>query len=127
MKKISMILVLLLSFQAISAEKVTQGSTIPYDGVLLTEEEFIDAANAKRRLRLSDLKISQLEAQNELHEDRHGIYKSELSKANSRANMAELKTGIGMVLSFSYFDGINLSTFLGTFCSFLIGGMLARG
>jgi hypothetical protein len=100
MRKISIILVLLLSFQAISADKVTQGSVVPYDGVLLTDEQFIDAANAKRRLRLSDLKISQLEAQGELYEARHKIYQSELSKANSRANMAEFKTGIGMVLSF---------------------------
>jgi hypothetical protein len=100
MKKISLILSLLISIQSFSADKVTQGSVVPYDGVLLTDEQFIDAANAKRRLRLSDLKISQLEAQGELYEARHKIYQSELSKANSRANMAEFKTGIGMVLSF---------------------------
>lgn len=101
MKKISLLLAMLFTLNSFGADKVSKGEQVPYDGVLLTEEQFIDAANAKRRLRLSDLKISQLEAQNDLHEARHKIYTQELSKANSRANMAEFKTGIGMVLSFA--------------------------
>jgi hypothetical protein len=101
MRTIILIVALLTSNITLSADKVTQGSVVPYTGVLLTDDEFVDAANAKKNLRLSDLKISRLEMLNELQDSRHRVFQEELSKANSRANMAELKTGIGMVLAFT--------------------------
>jgi hypothetical protein len=101
MKTLLLAILVLTQSYTYSADRVKQGEIVPYDGVLLTDEQFIDAANAKQRVRLSDLKITQLEALSDLHEARHKVYQEELSKANSRANMAEFKTGIGMVLAFT--------------------------
>lgn len=78
--------------------KVIEGTEC--SGVLLSEEQFIQASNDKKKLRVQDLKIAEYEGLEELYDMRHKAYKDELKTAKSELKWYEFKSNIGYVISF---------------------------
>jgi len=69
-------------------------------GVLLSDDQFIEASNNKKKLRLQDLKIAEYEGLEELYDMRHKAYKDELKTAKSELKWYEFKSNLGYVISF---------------------------
>ena len=79
--------------------KVTNGTDCK--GVLLSDKQFIEASNNKRKIRLQDLQIAEYKHLDELHEARHKMYKDELKDAKNELKWYEIKTNFGYILSFA--------------------------
>jgi hypothetical protein len=100
------IIVLLLTFAVnIEAcdypERVDKGKVIECKGVVLSEPQFIEAGNNKKKLRIQDLKIAEYEGMEELYELRHSHYKRELKDTKNELKWLQIKSTAGYVISFS--------------------------
>lgn len=85
-------------------------------GVLLSDEQFIQASNDKKRLRIQDLKIAEFEGLEELYEARNKGFRDELRDVKSELKFNQIKTNIGYVISFG----------IGAFITGLIAREVAR-
>lgn len=98
-------ILLFLSIFAMNAKacdypvKVTDGTSC--SGVLLSNDQFIEASNNKKKVRVQSLKIAQYEGMEELYEMRHSHYVDELKTAKKQLKWHEFKSNIGYVISFS--------------------------
>ena len=95
---------LIYASRAISCDYPTEvkaNHTVECEGVILTNKQFLDASNDKKKLRLQDLKIAKLEGTVELMELRHSVYKKELGKTRNQLSDLEIKSTFGYVISFS--------------------------
>ena len=104
-KLILLLAALIYASRAISCDYPTEvkaNHTVECDGVILTNKQFLDASNDKKKLRLQDLKIAKLEGTVELMELRHSVYKKELNKTRDQLSDLELKSTVGYVISFSF-------------------------
>lgn len=79
--------------------KVTNGTDCK--GVLLSDKQFIEVSNNKKKLRIQDIKIAQYEGMEELYEMRHEAYKKELRKTQNELEWMQIKSNFGYVISFS--------------------------
>lgn len=77
------------------------GATVECDGVILSSEQFLEASNQKKELRLKNLKIAEYEGLEELYEMRHKHYKRELADTKSELKWLQIKSTAGYVISFS--------------------------
>lgn len=86
------LILLLVSFNLLAQQpyRLNMGDSAPFQGVLLTEPDFIEASNAKRNLRLSDLRVENmtelLEAQDKVisaHAKRLNKSQLDLEKSKS--------------------------------------------
>lgn len=103
-KTLLLLFALVFASRAISCDypvTVKDGNT-KCSGVLLSDQQFLDASNDKKKLRLQDFKIAELEGTVELMELRHSVYRKELDKARSSLSDLEFKSNIGYVISFSF-------------------------
>lgn len=103
-KNLLLLFALVFSARAISCDypvTVKDGNTT-CSGVLLSDQQFLDASNDKKKLRLQDFKIAELEGTVELMEMRHSVYRKELDKARNSLSDLEFKSSIGYVISFSF-------------------------
>ena len=97
-----MILAIIMSFNLFACDyPVKTSDNTGCSGVILSEEQFIEASNNKKKLRLQDLKIAEYEGLSELHEARHKYMTKELKEAKSELRWHEFKSGVGYVVSFS--------------------------
>lgn len=101
-----LILLLMVSFASKShacdyPTPVEAGAVVGCKGVILSEDQFIEASNAKKKIRLQDLKIAQYEGMEELYEIRHKHYVRELDKTRGELEWLQIKSNIGYVISFS--------------------------
>lgn len=105
LKPILLLAALVYASNSISCDyptKVKAQDTVACDGVILTNKQFLDASNDKKKLRLQDLKIAKLEGTVELMELRHSVYKKELNKTRDQLSDLELRSTVGYVISFSF-------------------------
>ena len=102
--KNSLIIILLIFFaKSIYAcdypVKVTNGTECT--GMLITDKQFIEVSNNKKKLRLQDLKIAEYKGMEEIYDMRHKHYVSELKTAKKQLKWMEFKSNVGYVISFS--------------------------
>lgn len=69
-------------------------------GVLLSDDQFIEASNNKKKLRIQDLKIAEYEGLEELYDMRHKAYRDELKDAKSELKWYQIKSNVGYIISF---------------------------
>ena len=103
-KTLLLLAALIYASRAISCDYPTEvkaNHTVECEGVILTNKQFLDASNDKKKLRLQDLKIAKLEGTVELMELRHSVYKKELGKTRNQLSDLEIKSTFGYVISFS--------------------------
>ena len=77
--------------------KVTIGEC---KGVLLSDIQFVEASNARRKVKLQDMKIAALEGTIELMDMRHESYRKELNETESELSTLKITSKFGYVLSF---------------------------
>lgn len=82
-------------------DPVEAGSKVECEGVILSNDQFIEASNNKKKLRVQDLKIAEYEGMEELYEMRHAHYKRELKDTKNELKWLQIKSTAGYVISFS--------------------------
>ncbi len=104
-KPLLLLAALVYASNSISCDYPTQVSandTVACEGVILTNNQFVEASNNKKEVRLKDLKIAQLEGTVELMDIRHSVYRKELDKTRDELSSLQFKSTIGYVVSFSF-------------------------
>ena len=94
------IVIMVLSFM-ISCKSTQSTSQAEQAVQKSVNEQFIEASNDKRKIRLQDLQIAEYKHLDELHEARHKMYKDELKDAKNELKWYEIKTNFGYIMSFA--------------------------
>jgi hypothetical protein len=103
--KVGAILILLTFFATADAcdypVTVTESGTT-CQGVLLTNDQFIEASNDKKTIRLQQLKLAEYDSLEDLYEARHKHYAKELRDTKNELKWNQIKSNTGYVISFAF-------------------------
>jgi hypothetical protein len=99
----SLLLLLALTFAArgMACEYPKEVTVGECKGVLLSDNQFIEASNNKRKVRLQEMKIAALEGTIELMDMRHESYRKDLRETENELENLKITSKFGYVISFS--------------------------